>query len=79
MRLVDACLTAPVLGFAVLHGVSANTRGWWDLGPARALGYLPQDDAELWAAEIEATPETADDRWDANHVGGGFTRISLGE
>ena len=78
VRLVDTCLTAPDLGFVVLYGVSANTRGWWDLGPARALGYQPQDDAERWAQEILASPESAEDRLDAERVGGEFTRIDLG-
>ncbi len=73
VRLVDACLTVPTLGFAVLYGISGNTRAWWDLGPARALGYDPQDDAEPWAAEIEATPETELDELGASFVGGEFT------
>jgi len=78
VRLVDACLTAPELGFAAVYGVSANTRGWWDLGPARALGYRPEDDAERWAAEIESTQESTEDRRDSEYVGGEFTRIELG-
>ena len=41
VRLVDACLSAPDLGFSILYGISGNTRAWWDLGPARALGYEP--------------------------------------
>lgn len=53
LRLVSACLTAPPpLGFRVVYGASANTRGWWDLAPARELGYAPQDDAEAFAAEV---------------------------
>ena len=72
VRMVHACLTTPSPGFAVLHGVSANTRGWWDLAPGRALGYHPQDDAEVHAAGIEATPETDDDRAEAAHVGGPY-------
>jgi uronate dehydrogenase len=54
VRLVHACLTAPDLGYAVLYGVSANTRGWWDLEPGRALGYQPVDDAEAYADEVLA-------------------------
>ena len=46
VRMVEACLTATAPGFAVLYGISANTRAWWDLEPGRALGYHPQDDAE---------------------------------
>ncbi|WP_214412978.1 NAD-dependent epimerase/dehydratase family protein [Sphaerisporangium fuscum] len=54
VRLAQACLTAPDLTFAIVWGVSANTRRWWDLAPGRALGYEPQDDAEVYA---EGMPE----------------------
>jgi uronate dehydrogenase len=54
VRLVHACLTTPDLGYAVVYGISANTRGWWDLGPGCALGYRPVDDAEAYAAEVLA-------------------------
>ncbi|MBD0292249.1 MAG: NAD(P)-dependent oxidoreductase [Jiangellaceae bacterium] len=74
VRLVDACLTAPDLEFTVLYGISANTRGWWDLEPARALGYRPIDDAEAFAAEILATPKSRDDRFAERYVGGEFCR-----
>ncbi len=53
-RLVTACLTAPELGFAIVYGASANSRGWWDLEPGRRLGYEPQDDAETYAHDVEA-------------------------
>jgi len=56
-RLVDACLRSPDLEYAVVHGISANTRGWWDLEPARALGYEPQDDAEAFAKDVFAAYE----------------------
>lgn len=52
-RLVRACLTSPDLGFAILYGVSDNSRGWWDLDAGRRLGYEPRDDAEAFAAEVE--------------------------
>ena len=39
VRMVQAALTAAAPGYAVVYGVSANTRGWWDLRPGRALGY----------------------------------------
>ncbi len=54
VRLVDAALRAPSPGFAVVWGVSANTRGWWDLTAARALGYEPADDAEAYAEALIA-------------------------
>lgn len=69
VRMVDAALTTPAPGFAVLYGISANTRGWWDLAPGRALGYEPRDDAERFAAAIAESPEDADE---AAYVGGPF-------
>ena len=56
----------------MLYGISDNTRAWWDLEAGRALGYHPEDDAEQFAAEIEAVAETEDDRAEAAHVGGEF-------
>jgi uronate dehydrogenase len=53
-RLFHAALTAPVSGHTVVYGSSANTRLWWDLGPARALGYAPQDDSERFAGKLIA-------------------------
>jgi uronate dehydrogenase len=74
VRLVHASLTAPDVDFAVAYGISANTRAWWDLSPARALGYLPVDDAERYAERIVAEhgePDPADP--ELNLVGGDFT------
>ncbi|MEO7352008.1 MAG: hypothetical protein ABIR34_06490 [Marmoricola sp.] len=68
----QATLTAPHPGYAVLYGISANTRGWWDLGPGRVLGYDPQDDSEQFAADIDQAPETEVDRAEAAHVGGPY-------
>lgn len=69
VRMVDAALTTPAPGFAVLYGVSANRRGWWDLAPGRALGYEPRDDAEEYADEVEAS---AEDEAEAAYVGGPY-------
>jgi uronate dehydrogenase len=50
VRLVRAALTADVR-FAIVYGASANTRRWW---PADTeIGYVPQDDAETFAGELE--------------------------
>jgi uronate dehydrogenase len=78
VRLVDACLTAPSLGFAIVYGISANQRAWWDLSSAQQLGYAPADDAERWAAEIESAPATEADELDGRYVGGDFTRPAGG-
>jgi uronate dehydrogenase len=69
VRMVDAALTTPAPGFAVLYGISANHRAWWDLEAGRRLGYHPQDDAEEFARDV---PEAPTDREDAGHVGGPF-------
>ena len=73
-RLVTASLEVPSPGFRVVWGVSANTRAWFRMDEARALGYEPQDDAEDYAEELIARlgePDaTADEhRW----LGGSFT------
>jgi uronate dehydrogenase len=72
VRMVEAALTAPDPGFAVIFGISANTRAWWDLGPGRRLGYRPEDDAEVFAAQVEAAPESEADRAEGAYVGGPF-------
>lgn len=74
VRLFHALLTAPDLGYEIVYGVSANTRGWWDLESARRLGYEPRDDAEVFAETVEAAcgPLDADDP-EAVYLGGRFT------
>lgn len=74
VRLVHAAVSAPVGGFRTVWGVSANTRGWWDLSAGRALGYEPRDDAEAWAADLLATAESENDRYDDSVVGGEYAR-----
>ena len=74
IRLVNACLQTANLGFAVIYGISKNTRRWWDDAPGRAIGYEPMDDAEHWAADIEAIPPSDDDELDGRHIGGPFAR-----
>ncbi len=70
VRMVDAALTTPAPAYAVLYGISANTRAWWDLAPGRALGYDPLDNAEDWADRVAARP---DDQAENARVGGDFT------
>ncbi|KFG01452.1 NAD-dependent dehydratase [Streptomyces scabiei] len=53
-RLFDAALTAEDVGHTVVYGSSANTRLWWDLSTARALGYEPRDDSEPYAEKLIA-------------------------
>ncbi|MFH0520563.1 NAD-dependent epimerase/dehydratase family protein [Streptomyces sp. M41] len=53
-RLLHAALTAQNVGHTVVYGSSGNTRLWWDLTTARALGYAPQDDSEPYAEKLIA-------------------------
>jgi uronate dehydrogenase len=53
-RLIHAALTAEDVKHTVCYGSSANTRLWWDLSTARALGYEPQDDSEPYAGKLIA-------------------------
>jgi len=69
VRMFDAALTTPAPGYAVLYGISANTRAWWDLEPGRALGYDPQDDAETFSSKIASR---AEDEVEGSFVGGPF-------
>jgi len=71
-RLVEACLAAPAPGFRIVWGVSRNTRRWWSLAEGEAIGYFPQDDAEVYAAERLAEfgePDFVKDP-ELNRVGG---------
>jgi uronate dehydrogenase len=75
VRLFHALATAPDLRYEIVYGISANTRAWWDLEPARRLGYQPQDDSEVFAEKVEAA---ADDVYDPEapeykYLGGKFT------
>ncbi|TBO54637.1 NAD(P)-dependent oxidoreductase, partial [Streptomyces kasugaensis] len=70
-RLLHAALTAEGVGHTVAYASSANTRLWWDLTTARALGYTPQDDSEPYAAElIAAQGELDPDNPEHAHLGG---------
>ena len=54
VQLTAVGLETPKLHYAVVYGISANTRGWWDNSVAFDLGYDPEDDSEAYAAEIMA-------------------------
>ncbi len=73
-RLVDACLRSPDLTYAIVWGISGNTRRTWSLDEARALGYQPKDNAEDYATDVpEGEPHPSD-----VFVGGGFTSPGFG-
>ncbi|MBP0445092.1 NAD(P)-dependent oxidoreductase [Roseomonas sp. SSH11] len=59
-QLARRCVMARSFGFLTLYGVSGNRRALWggDAAARALIGYVPQDDAEAYAAELEgvATP-----------------------
>lgn len=69
-RLFEACLSAPSPGFRVVWGVSDNTRRWFSLGEAEALGYRSEDDSEVFAAEVLAAGEPPADSPAQVYLGG---------
>ena len=72
-RLFEAGLSTPSPGYRIVWGISANTRGWFSLDGARALGYEPQDDAERYApALVERYGEPDLDALEHRFVGGPF-------
>lgn len=77
-RLFEAALTAPSPGFRVVWGVSANTRAWFAMDEAKAIGYVPRDDAEAYAEEvIGELAEPAPDDPASDVVGGPMTLGTL--
>ena len=75
-RLVTACLTTPVLGHAIVYGMSDNTNVWWDNTSARHIGFRPQDSSERFRAALEAKQPTINlNDPTATYQGGAFVRI----
>jgi uronate dehydrogenase len=71
-QLVRIGLTHAALRYAVVYGVSGNTRGFFDNQSAFALGYAPQDNAEDYAAEVLASAPPEDAALVGTHVVGGW-------
>jgi uronate dehydrogenase len=58
-RLIDVGLDADY-AYEIVYGVSRNTRAWWDNSNAFRLGYVPEDNAEVFAAELEGVHSDID-------------------
>ncbi|MCX5069839.1 NAD(P)-dependent oxidoreductase [Micromonospora lupini] len=67
---VRAALTAPDVHFVTAYAVSANTRAFWDTTAGAQLGYLPVDDAEVFADRVPGSRDPVDP---AAAQGGAFT------
>ncbi len=76
-RLVSVGIDNPNINFEIVYGVSDNKRSWYDNSNARRLGYLPQDDAELYAAEVLAKDKPGDPRTEM-FQGGTFVLAEYG-
>jgi uronate dehydrogenase len=79
-RVMHACLTAPSPGFRAIFAVSDNTRRWWSIEGAAALGFVSEDDAEVFAPELiarDGEPDLSEPVHD--RVGGTFCFAPLGE
>jgi nucleoside-diphosphate-sugar epimerase len=78
-QLVNACLALPSVGFHTVWAVSDNTRRWWSLAGAKALGYRPTDNSERFARDLidaYGEPDPSDPIHD--YVGGQFCDAPLG-
>ncbi|WP_034388887.1 NAD(P)-dependent oxidoreductase [Deinococcus sp. YIM 77859] len=53
VQLFEKAVTAPGVGFLIVAGISGNTRRWMTEDGWEVLGYVPQDNAEAYAAEVE--------------------------
>jgi uronate dehydrogenase len=68
VRLFHAALTVPDVGFRVVWGVSANTRGYLSPAGGASIGFEPHDDAEVYATEVAGLTT----EWDRHFIGGSF-------
>jgi uronate dehydrogenase len=70
-QLVTIGIENPEIRFEIVYGISGNKRAWYDNSNAYRLGYRPQDDSEIYAAEILAR-EKAGDPVAEQYQGGAF-------
>ncbi|HZY18105.1 MAG TPA: NAD(P)-dependent oxidoreductase [Ramlibacter sp.] len=74
-RLVVASLSAPVVGWSVVYGISDNSAAFYDNRLARHLGYRPRDSADVFRDRIEARQPVLDPNDPATiYQGGAFVR-----
>jgi uronate dehydrogenase len=61
VQLVQRCIDHPNYHFVTVYGVSNNLRSRWNNTNLKFLGYRPQDDSEVFAAEILALDAKEDE------------------
>ena len=52
VRLIIAALTTQAPGYAIVWGISRNSRRWWIGDDAERIGFFPEDDAERFAGTV---------------------------
>jgi uronate dehydrogenase len=70
VTLARCCIDHPGYHFVTVYGVSKNLRNRWDNTNVKFLGYRPEDDSEVFAAEILARGAKEDEI--ASQFHGGF-------
>jgi uronate dehydrogenase len=73
-ELARCAIEAPDYGFAIVYGISANTRAKWHGPDAARIGYTPVQNAEDFAAALEAVLPAPGDPAACFH-GGAFTAL----
>lgn len=66
------CAIEADIHFEIAYGVSRNTRSWWKDSAATRLGYHPVDDAESFAATLDAAAMAPLDPFAERYQGGVF-------
>lgn len=74
-RLFEAALSVSNPGFRLVWGVSANSRGIMSLAEARAIGYVPLDNAEEFINDIAIAHDGTAEGQDL--IGGPYTAPSV--
>ena len=73
--LIEKSLFTPGVRHTVVYGVSANHDVWWDNAAAAKLGFVPQDNSEVFRGKVEAQPPVTATDPNAIYQGGGFTAL----
>ena len=80
IRLIERVFTVPKLGCPIIYGASANNASWWDNRETAYVGWVPQDNAEVFRAKLDAkmqAPDSDDPR--ALYQGGVFCADGIHE
>lgn len=70
-ELVRACIEHPAFHYVTAYGVSANTRSVWVNREAQFLGFVPKDNAEIYAEEL-LRADAQEDALEALFHGGSY-------